>query len=537
MEKKRKLLFSAWSCHNEKYYAYQTWNAPLRKIFQEFVSFDPQEETYKYGKDLMNKRFLEKVRKENPDYIFLWLIYDEFYIETLLKIREICPKAKIINYCGDDDAMFDNYSIYLSYIIDYFFVTHKEYIPGYKNKAFLSCATNTDQFKPLDIENKYDVTFIGTPKNDRKEFIEYLMDKGLNMKIFGAGWSDYPKFNKIYGGFLNPEEYTKVINQSKINLNFTKNYAGVTHVIQRFFEINACRAFQLTEYSKRYTELFKDKMELAMFKTKEELLQKIKYYLKNEKEREIIADRAYKRVMKDFSKDSEFKRLFKIIFKEENKSPKSNFPEINNKIIILSKRDISLNDEALRDKLKYVDYIGFSTEMGRHLPHHDYLHCLSLGMYKKDISCSDYYINSDSLGDYQAIYVQSAFEDLKDNDFQRILFLDNIVVTKSYFLKNIQKFKSFFSGGKIDIINKKNTSFIRIPLSSMNGGIRIDYEVRKNISHHIFENQLRTLGYKRSIYVIYYLWMIGVEYLKGNKFMMNYLIEKGRSKAKKLMNF
>lgn len=535
MEKKRKLLFSAWSCHNENYYAYQTWNAPLKKIFSEFVSFDPQEEIYKYGKEEMNKRFLDKVRREQPDYIFLWLIYDEFYIDTLLKIKEICPKAKIINYCGDDDALFDNYSIYLSYIIDYFFVTHKEYIPGYKNKAFLSCATNTDQFKPLDLEKKYDVTFIGTPKNDRKEFVEYLMNKGLKMKIYGAGWSDYPKFNKIYGGFLNPEEYTKVINQSKINLNFTKNYAGVTHVIQRFFEINACKAFQLTEYSPRYSDLFKDKEELIMFKTKEELLKKIKYYLQNEKEREIIASKAYKRVISDFAKNIEFDRLFRDIFKQENKNIKKNFPKIKKKIKILTKKDLDYNIKEIIELVKSVDYIGFSTEAGKHLPYHNYLHCLALEMYKKDISCSDYYLTRDGLGTYQAIYIQSAFEDLKYEDFTNILFLDNIVVRKSYFLKNILKFKEFFSGKKIDIIRKSNTTFLRFPLSNIGVRIKIDYDKRKSIGHHIFENKIRSLTYKRDISLLTYFAHILKEKYRGNSFMMAYLLDKFRNKSKKLI--
>lgn len=536
MEKKLKLMFSAWSCHNPNYYAYQTWNAPLRKIFQDFVSFDPQEEIYKYGKEVMNKRFIEKIKKEQPDYIFLWIIYDEFYIDTLLKIKEVCPKAKIINYCGDDDALFDNYSIYLSYIIDYFFVTHKEYISGYKNKAFLSCATNTDQFKPLNIEKKYDVTFIGTPKKDRKEFVEYLMNKGVKIKIFGAGWSDYPQFNKIYGGFLNPEEYTKVINQSRINICFTKNYAGVTHVIQKFFETAACKVFMLTEHSPRYSELFKDKKELVMFKTKEELLSKINYYLKHENQREKIADNAYKRIIKDFSKNSEFKRLFGYIFKKQKKSGKTGFPKINKRIKIISKRDFtSLDSNEIRKIVKDFDYVGFSTEKGKHLPYHDYLHCLALEMYEKDISCSDYYLTSKGLGKYEAIYIQSALEDLDYKDFQKIVFLDNIVVRKDYFLKNLDKFKSFFLGKNIDIINKENTSFVRLPLSEINSRIVIDYEKRKNISHHIFENNLRQLVYQRKFALFLYILRIAKEGYNGNDFMIKYLLDKLKNVGKKLI--
>ena len=62
----------------------------------------------------MNKRFLEVVKREQPDYVFLWLIYDEFYIDTLLKIKKISAKIKIINFFGDDDSLFDNFSRFYS---------------------------------------------------------------------------------------------------------------------------------------------------------------------------------------------------------------------------------------------------------------------------------------------------------------------------------------------------------------------------------------------------------------------------------------
>src|SRR3989344_6984660 len=111
MLKDKKMLFAAWSCNNKNYFAYQTWDAPLRKLFSKVINFDPQEKTYEYGKDEMNLQFLDIVEKEKPDYILLWLIYEEFYPETLFKIKEISPRTKVINFCGDDDAQFYDYSI------------------------------------------------------------------------------------------------------------------------------------------------------------------------------------------------------------------------------------------------------------------------------------------------------------------------------------------------------------------------------------------------------------------------------------------
>lgn len=293
MLKNEKILFAAWSCHNPNYFAYQTWDTPLRKIFKKVISFDPQEYTYRYDKSEMNQKFLQIVKKEEPAYIFLWLIYDEFYPETLFAIKKISPKTKVLNFCGDDDAQFYDYSSLNSFFVDYSLISHKEFVKLYKNKAFFSVGTNTDQFKPLSIEKKYDVTFIGTPKTDRADFVRYLMGKGIKIKVFGAGWEKHPEFKEVYGGFLDKEDYTKVINQSKINLCFNKNYLGKTHVIQKFFEMNACKSFVLTEYCKGYSNLFKLGTELVMFKDKKDLYENIAYYLKNDKERELIAKRSY----------------------------------------------------------------------------------------------------------------------------------------------------------------------------------------------------------------------------------------------------
>ncbi|MSS74270.1 hypothetical protein EXS72_01380, partial [Candidatus Pacearchaeota archaeon] len=142
MEKRKKILFAAWSSHNTNYFAHQTWNSPLNSLFN-VISFDPQESVDRFDKDKMNKLFLQLVHKEKPDYLFLWLIYDEFYPKTLFAIKKISPKTKIINFCGDDDAQFQDYSVFNSFFVDYSLITHKEFIKNYKNKAFFSVGTNT----------------------------------------------------------------------------------------------------------------------------------------------------------------------------------------------------------------------------------------------------------------------------------------------------------------------------------------------------------------------------------------------------------
>src|SRR3989338_1781216 len=131
MKLKKKILFAGWACHNPYYTSDQAWRQPLQNIFEEYISFDPQEIIYAHGREEMNRRFLTLVAKEKPDYILFWLIRDEFFIETFLKINEISPHTRTLNYFGDDDTLFDNYSRYYARLIDYPIISQHEYIEGY----------------------------------------------------------------------------------------------------------------------------------------------------------------------------------------------------------------------------------------------------------------------------------------------------------------------------------------------------------------------------------------------------------------------
>ncbi len=529
--KKRKLLFAAWSCNNPKYYAYSTWNTPLRNIFQEVISFDPQEETYRYGKEIMNKKFIEIIKLEKPDYVFLWLIYEEFYIDTLLKIKEISPKTKIINYCGDDDILFSTYSIFYSLFIDYFFVTHPEFIPKYLNKAFLSQATNTEIFKPLDVKKKYDVTFIGTPKGNRISFMKYLIDNGIKVRVFGSGWNNFPEFKDHYGGFIDLENFAKVINQTRVNICFTKNYEGSSHINQHPFEVAACNAISLVENSPGFLKLYKKDKEIITFSSQEELLEKVKYYLSHQEEGKKISHAAYERTIKDLSKTKEFEKIFKQIFSDEKKIP-NNLQKLKEKAFPLSEKDLLIKVDELIKKLKDYGYVYFKTKNGKSLKYKKYFSILALKYSRKQICCSDYYVYSNKIGDYLALYIYLAFKKLNEKQFRSLLILDQMMVTKEFFLNNIEKFKEFFSGSKINIINEKNTAFITIPLARTNKIPNIDFETIKKIIWSKFEINIKSLIHQKKIFTDPYLFHLITEYLKGNTFVLKYLAEKLMSKTK-----
>jgi spore maturation protein CgeB len=63
----------------------------------------------------------------------------------------------------------------------------------------------------------------------------------------------------------------------------------------RTFEIPACKIFMIAEKSLLHLQLFKENEEAVFFETKEELLEKVKFYRDNNEERERIAKNGYTR--------------------------------------------------------------------------------------------------------------------------------------------------------------------------------------------------------------------------------------------------
>ncbi len=104
----------------------------------------------------------------------------------------------------------------------------------------------------------------------------------------------------------------EITNRSKINLTFS-GLAETTRLTRKYQihkrkkqlkgrieESIICGGFVLSEYAPGLENLFEIGMEINVFHDKEELLEKVKYYLKHEEERESIARRGYERAKRDY---------------------------------------------------------------------------------------------------------------------------------------------------------------------------------------------------------------------------------------------
>jgi len=133
---------------------------------------------------------------------------------------------------------------------------------------------------------KYDITFIGniTPNSTHSDRLLY------KNKV------EFTHFDNVYG-----LDHNKIVNQSKINLNFSHTSTNGASV--RIFKILAAKSFLLTTPWEGMEDIFQPGVHLDIFSSPEELNQKIKFYLNNPELRLEISNNGFNLVQNYMPKE------------------------------------------------------------------------------------------------------------------------------------------------------------------------------------------------------------------------------------------
>ena len=97
---------------------------------------------------------------------------------------------------------------------------------------------------------------------------------------------------KIHGGVNSMTQMPFVFRQSKINLNITTR-SITSGLSQRIWDILGCKGFLITNYQPEINDYFEDGKHLVTYKSYDDLLEKIQYYLTHEDERQLVAQNGF----------------------------------------------------------------------------------------------------------------------------------------------------------------------------------------------------------------------------------------------------
>jgi spore maturation protein CgeB len=202
-------------------------------------------------------------------------------------------------------------------------------------KKFVTILLAADKkliFPDYDKKFEADISYIGTNlPQKRKAFREKLfpLGKKYDLRLYGQDWTIKDRilgyiqklgqyFNisilkKTQKPKLNLKDERKIYSSSKICVNIHEDYQVSIgkDMNERVFKIPLCKGFQITDYISCMDRYFKSD-EIVYTKTKEEWFRKIKYYMKNPKDRQRISEKGYNKILKEHTYHNRAKQIIKI---------------------------------------------------------------------------------------------------------------------------------------------------------------------------------------------------------------------------------
>ena len=310
--------------------------------------FAPDERMQAVGREEMNKQLIIEVLEKKPDLFFCFLFTEELKKATIDYITRK-TSVKTFNWFADDHWRFPVFSRHWAPLFTAVSTTDSQAVAKYhrigvKNVIKTQWGANTVLYRPArESDNRRirepDIAFVGKNYGNRQSYVQNLKSAGLRAEGFGGAWPT---------GRVDFEKMLEFFSFSKINLNFTESYfswpkqivklflkkelgsykvsiqspisnlqsligARRRQIKGRMFEVPACGGFLLTGDADNLGDYYIDGKEIVIFKDKNDLVEKCKYYLSHDDERKIIAEAGFKRTIKAHTYVHRFREIFKAL--------------------------------------------------------------------------------------------------------------------------------------------------------------------------------------------------------------------------------
>lgn len=275
-------------------YAYWNFYIPLLELGYEVKFFDTS--LYR-NKDLKNL-----IQKFNPDLLFCIMTGSPYYCpeEPWQVIEEETKKGNIttFNWFCDDSWRFNEFSSSSCFKFHYCSTPELKFIQKYKEIGYNNIVYSTwhanHTLYSIDKPKTIPISFIGNINKSREFYISYLKSNKINILT---------EKNIAFEDMIN--SYAS----SLIGLNFSKNSDDSgTQMKARMFEIPACKAAMITEYTEDIENNFEIGKEILCFRDENELLESIKK-LTDEKYLRYIMKNGHDRFLKDHTSHIRLSKL------------------------------------------------------------------------------------------------------------------------------------------------------------------------------------------------------------------------------------
>jgi len=310
-------------------------------------------------KVLGNKKGQEHIVKEienikfNPDLILVMKGL-ELTHATLKKIKELQPKAKLVNWFFDkylstkpiweEKDYFDTLRLFDFYICSLKGVADKLNEAGFSNARYVDEACFPEAHGKAQInffqEEKYgeDISFCGSiglfeqhPK--RIPILNRLVDDGFNMKIWGGvacDWKYIPSELRRFHqdkSVIN-ENHSKVVQSSLINIGIDQDVDLDMGHSARVYRVLCAGGLYLCNATKGLDKMFNinkegekitEDQDLVVFYNEDDLIEKCDFLLEYDKIREKIAKNGMKKVLESHTFKDRIKEIVSMCGENNDK--------------------------------------------------------------------------------------------------------------------------------------------------------------------------------------------------------------------------
>lgn len=171
--------------------------------------------------------------------------------------------------------------------------------------AYIKLAFDARVVKNQQHNRDLGVVFVGSITAEHKQrvlLLEYLCER-IDLQIWGNlhGLAANSPIHRCYKGEAWGREMYEIFSRAKIVLNNHIDLSGEYANNMRLFEASGSGALLLTDDKKNINELFEVGKEVVTYRSAEECLNRIQYYLVHNDEREMIALKGQKRTLSEHS--------------------------------------------------------------------------------------------------------------------------------------------------------------------------------------------------------------------------------------------
>lgn len=280
---------------------------------------------------LKERQLVNRVARFAPDLILV-LLGNQLSPKSVARLRQT-TKAPIVCWCQDHLVTLGRqYLLGAGY--DAVFLKdrymHELFSSMIRSTSFhyLPEACNPRVHRPLDLslqeQRRYgcEVAIFGSLYYYRQELLRQLGE--FDLKVWGNGpaWLVSRLQHRRAGGEVVLDEKVKVVRGAQIALN-PLHYAEVDALNCRAFELAGCGAFQLVTARRVLAEHFRPGVELDCFSSIDELLDKIRHYLRHPGLMREIAQQGQRRAHAEHTYEKRLSEIFRLTFNRASEATTS----------------------------------------------------------------------------------------------------------------------------------------------------------------------------------------------------------------------